>query len=174
LRDARAERLMDSEQHYKVQGIANVDGEKHPWTCEVKNRHVIAAEYSGPKQDSMSTAGKLAIGAIAAVAAGMAINEMSKGKDETATHTESSDGGGNGAVSMPKWNVSCPGMEVYADQDGTVYINGKKAEVTKFNDNYYEATRSGLTLSVSIAPDGSESVSYTGKHGTHGVCRSKK
>ena len=67
----------DSEHHYKVQGFAKVDGDRHPWTCEVKNRHVTMAEYNGPKPKGMGTAEKLAIGA-AAVAAGVAINEASK------------------------------------------------------------------------------------------------
>jgi hypothetical protein len=77
LRDARAEQIMDSEHHYKVQGMAKVDGDKHPWTCEIKNRHVTSAEYSGPKPKGMGTAEKLAIGA-AAVAAAVAISEASK------------------------------------------------------------------------------------------------
>ncbi len=63
LRDAHAQRIMDSDHHYKVQGMAKVDGDKHPWTCEVKNRHVTSAEYSGPKPKGMGTAEKLAIGA---------------------------------------------------------------------------------------------------------------
>jgi hypothetical protein len=78
LRDASAEKIMDSDHHYRVQGQAKVDGKKHPWTCEVKNRHVTSAEYSGPKPKGMGTAQKLAIGAAAAVAAGVAINEASK------------------------------------------------------------------------------------------------
>lgn len=78
LRDGQAERLTDAPHHYKVQGLAKVDGDKHPWTCEVRNRHVTSAEYSGPKPKGMSTAQKLAIGAGVAVAAGVAANEMSK------------------------------------------------------------------------------------------------
>ena len=78
LRDATAERLNDTALHFKVQGLAKVDGDKHPWTCEVKNRHVTAAEYSGPKPKGMGTAEKLAIGAAAVIAGGVAINEASK------------------------------------------------------------------------------------------------
>ena len=58
--------------------MAKVDGDKHPWTCEVKNRHVTSAEYSGPKPKGMGTAEKLAIGAAAVVAAGVAVNEAGK------------------------------------------------------------------------------------------------
>lgn len=78
LRDAQAEQIMDSEHHYKVHGLAKVDGDKHPWSCEIKNRHVTMAEYSGPKPKGMSTAEKLAIGAAAAVATGIAVSEASK------------------------------------------------------------------------------------------------
>jgi hypothetical protein len=44
LRDATAERLNDVALHFKVQGLAKVDGDKYPCTCEVRNRHVTAAE----------------------------------------------------------------------------------------------------------------------------------
>jgi hypothetical protein len=40
----------------------------------------------------------------------------------------------------------------------------------RFNDNFYEATGAGVTLSISINPDESVSLSYTGKHGANGVC----
>lgn len=92
LRDASSEKLGDSEHHYKVHGLAKVDGDKHPWTCEVKNRHVTSAEYSGPKPKGMGTAEKLAIGAGAAIAAGVAVNAMSKsgeGRDTTQGHSGS-------------------------------------------------------------------------------------
>jgi hypothetical protein len=87
LRDATAERLQDTVHHYKVQGLAKVDGDKHPWTCEVKNRHVTSAEYSGPKPKGMGTAEKLAIGAGVAVAAGVAANELSKHQGSTGQAT---------------------------------------------------------------------------------------
>ena len=87
LRDAHAERLMDTEHHYKVQGIAKVDGKKHPWTCEVKNRHVTAAEYTGPKPKGMGTAEKLAVGAAAAIAVGLIASEVSKGNETSEPET---------------------------------------------------------------------------------------
>ena len=169
LRDARAERLADTPHHYKVHGLTKVDGEKHPWTCEVKNRHVTTAEYSGPKPKGMGTAEKLAIGA-AAVAAGIAISEASKhgaaGHSDTAS---SSAGAARGGI--PFFNATCPGgIEVHADEGGPVYFNGKEGKLKKVNSNYYEATGSGITLSISLNPDQSVSLSYTGKHGANGVC----
>lgn len=75
---------------------------------------------------------------------------------------------------IPLVNATCPGkIEVHADQGGPVYINGKEAKLKRFNDNYYEAKGGGVTISLSINPDGSASVSYTGKHGANGVCEVK-
>ncbi|WP_336172240.1 hypothetical protein [Ensifer sp. MJa1] len=42
-----------------------------------------------------------------------------------------------------------------------------------FNENYYEAKGGDVTISLSINPDGSPSVSYTGKGGANGVCTLK-
>lgn len=64
--------------------------------------------------------------------------------------------------------------EVHADQGGPVYINGKQAKLKKVNDNYYEATGSGITVSIAINPDGSSTVSYTGKHGVNGICQASE
>ncbi len=72
---------------------------------------------------------------------------------------------------IPTLNVVCPGnLEVHADAGGPVWINGKQTKLKKVNANYYEATGSGVTLSISIDPDGSATVTYTGKHGANGVC----
>lgn len=75
---------------------------------------------------------------------------------------------------IPLVNATCPkNIEVHADEGGPIYINGKEAKAKKFNDNYFEAKGSGVTISLSINPDGSASVSYTGKHGANGVCTVK-
>lgn len=76
---------------------------------------------------------------------------------------------------IPHLNFSCPdSIEVHADEGGPVYINGKETKLKKSNDNYYEATGSGVTVSISINPDGSPDVSYTGKHGANGICRNSE
>ncbi len=78
---------------------------------------------------------------------------------------------GTAHATIPQLNASCPGnISVHADKGGPVYIDGKEARLKRFNDNYYEATGSGVTLSLSISPDGTPSVSYTKKGGVHGVC----
>ncbi|MFZ5675373.1 MAG: hypothetical protein ACOZAM_20645 [Pseudomonadota bacterium] len=75
---------------------------------------------------------------------------------------------------IPLLNATCPGkIEVHADRGGPVYINGKEAKLKKFNDNYFEAKGAGVTISLSINPDGTPSISYTGKGGANGVCSLK-
>jgi hypothetical protein len=122
LRDASAEKLGDSEHHYKVHGLAKVDGDKHPWTCEVKNRHVTMAEYSGPKAKGMGTAEKLAIGAAAVIAAGIAVNEASKhGGEGQPSHS------GPGAAGLQDL-VGARGSsgESQLESRGYTYVSGSK------------------------------------------------
>ncbi|WDZ75257.1 hypothetical protein PWG15_11570 [Ensifer adhaerens] len=81
---------------------------------------------------------------------------------------------GAAEAKIPLINASCPGkIEVHADEGGPVYINGKEAKLKVFNENYYEVHGAGVTISLSINPDGSPSVSYTGKGGANGVCTLK-
>ncbi len=81
---------------------------------------------------------------------------------------------GQAAAKIPLINATCPGkIEVHADQGGPVYINGKEGKLKVFNENYYEAKGGGVTISLSINPDGSASVSYTGKGGANGICTVK-
>ena len=69
-------------------------------------------------------------------------------------------------------NATCPGsIEVHADQGGPIYINGKEAKLKVFNQNYYEAKGGGVTVSLSINPDGSPSLSYTKSGGGNGMCQ---
>jgi len=76
---------------------------------------------------------------------------------------------------IPLLNATCPGnIEVHADKGGPIYINGKEAPLKKFNDNYFEAKGSGVTISLTINPDGSPDVSYTGKNRANGVCQLKE
>ncbi|MBB4651245.1 hypothetical protein GGQ99_003008 [Aminobacter niigataensis] len=78
------------------------------------------------------------------------------------------------SANIPLVNATCPGnIEVHADEGGLIYINGTEAKLKKFNDNYFEATGHGVTISLSINPDGSPSVSYTGKGGANGICTVK-
>jgi len=74
-------------------------------------------------------------------------------------------------AAIPQLNYTCPGkIEVHADQGGPVFINGKEAKLKVFNQNYYEAKNSKVTISISINPDGTTSVSYTGPGRYNGIC----
>jgi len=122
LRDATAERLNDVALHFKVKGLAKVDGDKHPWTCEVKNRHVVSAEYSGPKPKGLGTAEKLAIGAAAVIGGAVAVNEMNK--HEGASHTASGTGGAKELQDL----VGARGSsgEQQLEKRGYKYVKGEK------------------------------------------------
>jgi len=81
---------------------------------------------------------------------------------------------GAAQAKIPLVNATCPGnIDVHADAGGPIYINGKEGKLKTFNDNYYEASHDGVTISLSISPDGSADVSYTGKGGANGVCQVK-
>lgn len=72
---------------------------------------------------------------------------------------------------LPQLDATCPGdIEVHADQDGPVYINGKEAVLKATNENYYEAKGGGVTISISVSQEGVLDVSYTGKNKVHGIC----
>lgn len=87
-------------------------------------------------------------------------------------------GDGRGATDarsggIPLVNASCPGnIDVHADRGGPIYINGKEAQLKRFNQNYFEAkdANSGTVVSLSISPDGTPSMSYTGKGRANGEC----
>lgn len=75
---------------------------------------------------------------------------------------------------VPFFNASCPGrLDVHADEGGPVFINGRQARLKRFNNNYYEARLGRATISISVNPDGTPEISYTGPGGTNGVCRVK-
>ncbi len=75
------------------------------------------------------------------------------------------------SAGIPQLNYSCPGdLSVHADQGGPVYINGSEADLKKFSDSYFEAKKSGTTITIMINPDGSPDISYTAPHGVNGVC----
>lgn len=79
------------------------------------------------------------------------------------------------AASLPKFEVTCPtDLAVRADAGGPVFINDKKAILSKFSEQYYEAKGQGVTLSISIAADGSPTVTYTGKQGANGICEKQE
>lgn len=78
---------------------------------------------------------------------------------------------GTAHAGIPLVNATCPGgIEVHADEGGPIYLNGQEASLKKFNENYFEAKNGAVTVSLSIRPDGSPDVSYTGPGRANGVC----
>lgn len=55
LRDARAVQL-PGEKNYRVEGMAKVDGDKYPWSCEIEDRRVVDVDYRR-RQSSRSSRG---------------------------------------------------------------------------------------------------------------------
>ena len=118
------------------------------FTCEFDRRgRVQDGHYSYlGRDDSMSSAGRTS-------------------EDGAPPLADAAQGG------IPLLNATCPGgIEVHADKGGPVYINGQEAKLKKLSKNSYDATGSGVTVSIGINPDESVSVLYTGKHGANGVC----
>lgn len=77
----------------------------------------------------------------------------------------------NPAIRMIR--ATCPGdIRVQAADGGPVLIGKELATVTSTKPDFYEATesKSGLTVSVTINPDGTQQMSYTGKDRSNGVC----
>mgnify|MGYP001066702388 CR=1 FL=1 len=72
----------------------------------------------------------------------------------------------------PVFVAQCPGnVQVDADRTGTVYVNGQKARVKKFNENYYEASHGGVVYSIARdVSNGELLISYTGPGRANGVC----
>nr|WP_139348127.1 hypothetical protein [Pseudomonas sp. C9] len=67
---------------------------------------------------------------------------------------------------IPPFDADCPAnVTVHADQDGPVLINNKEAETKAVDDRHFEATGSGVTISISLAKDDSVLVSATSKSG---------
>ncbi|WP_236234014.1 hypothetical protein [Pseudomonas tohonis] len=79
---------------------------------------------------------------------------------------------GIASAAIPRVDATCPGnLRVHARDGGPVYLNGKEARVKSFSDTYLEASNAEVTVSLSIDPDGTVQVSYTGKHKAHGICQ---
>ncbi|WP_427144094.1 hypothetical protein ACQCLI_32695 (plasmid) [Pseudomonas nitroreducens] len=81
---------------------------------------------------------------------------------------------GSAYAGIPLLNADCPGgVDVHAAEGGPIFINGKEGRLKKYNDNAFEARGAGFIISLTINPDGSPAVSYTGKGRANGVCHIK-
>jgi hypothetical protein len=84
-RHESAQELPGQGHKYKVTGNTKVDGDKYDFSCEIKDRHVTSINYDGPKPKGMTGAQKLAVGAAAAIAAGVIASKMNEGDTETSS-----------------------------------------------------------------------------------------
>ncbi len=76
------------------------------------------------------------------------------------------------AASPLAFNFSCASIGgVNSDGKGNVWIDGSKATVKSFNENYWEAKSGKNTLSISRKDDGNPEVSWTGPDRKHGICQ---
>ncbi|QMR44398.1 DUF1311 domain-containing protein [Citrobacter freundii] len=76
------------------------------------------------------------------------------------------------AASPQALNFSCASIGgVNSDGKGNVWIDGEKATVKTFNENYWEAKSGKNTVSISRNDDGSPAVSWTGPNRKHGICQ---
>ena len=76
------------------------------------------------------------------------------------------------AAHIPSLNATCPGgIEVHADEGGPIYINGQEARIGAASGDFYEARSGGVTIDMSVNPDGSSTVSYTAPGGANGICQ---
>jgi hypothetical protein len=106
---------------------------------------------------------------------GCLANKNNQNPSNTYNNPNSQPANNYGNAGLPLFNFSCPtGIDVHGDdQGGSIYINGKQAYVKKFNDNYYEASDSGISISINRNPDGSLAASYTRQGGANGICQAQ-
>ncbi len=75
------------------------------------------------------------------------------------------------AASPLAFNFSCASIGgVNSDGKGNVWINGTKATIKAFNENYWEAKSGKNTVSISRNGDGNPDVSWAGPDRKHGIC----
>jgi cytoskeletal protein RodZ len=115
-RSESAKQLPGEGHRYEVSGKTKVDGTKYDYRCDIKDRHVTAIHYDGPEPEGMDTAEKVAIGAAAAVATAIAVDAMTKDKDEAAEAAPTAP--------EPTVRTNADGsMEVSVSADCTVQFN---------------------------------------------------
>lgn len=88
------------------------------------------------------------------------------------TMADNSTGGPGGVTArVIFFNATCGnGIKVHADDGGTVFINGSRAELTTIDRETYEARHGDVTIFVGRNAEGSLVVTYTGTGGTNGIC----
>ena len=137
LRNSYATQL-PGDKHYRVEGKAKVDGDKYPWSCEVKDRRVTMTSFEGPKHKGMSNAEKIAVGVAAAVAIGVAASEASKESDDQRetyrSHSQHGAHGGGAAALQDLLGARASSGEMEMEDRGYEYVKGEKAGSMAFSN----------------------------------------
>jgi hypothetical protein len=105
-RHEKAEKLSGESHSYKVTGQTKIEGEKHLFECKIEDRHVTSIAYDGPEPEGMGTAEKLAVGAAAAVAAGLIASELTEDDEDKPSEASSTHAATSHASSTRAANPS--------------------------------------------------------------------
>lgn len=60
-----------------------MDGKKYPFECAIADCHVTSITYNGPEPEGLGTSEKLAIGAAAAIPAGVIASKLSESDESS-------------------------------------------------------------------------------------------
>lgn len=67
------------------------------------------------------------------------------------------------ATSPHPFNFSCSSTGgVYSDGQGGVWLQGQPATIKQMSDNYWEARRGKVVLSITCQSDGNPDITFTG------------
>lgn len=75
----------------------------------------------------------------------------------------------NASAAIPQFRASCPTNILVAGGGGTVFINGKQAEVKMHNANAFTAKAGNISVDF-LFEGGEPSLSYTAPRGANGMC----
>jgi hypothetical protein len=129
---------LPGDKHYRVEGKAKVDGDKYPWSCEVKDRRVTMTSFEGPKHKGMSNAEKVAVGVAAAVAIGAAASQAGKHQQQTEEsyrpHNQHGGHGSGAAALQDLLGARASSGEMQMENRGYEYVKGEKSGGMAFSN----------------------------------------
>lgn len=76
-------------------------------------------------------------------------------------------------AAIPLTDAICAdNIEVHAEEDGPIYVNGRETSVKQLDENHYEAfdSESGVTVSLRLKPNGGVDVSSSGHDAMGSAC----
>ena len=82
-RHESAEKIPGKGHKFKVKGETKMDGKKYPFECAIADCHVTSITFNGPEPEGLGTSEKLAIGAAAAIPAGVIASKLSESDESS-------------------------------------------------------------------------------------------